>query len=173
MDLVFSLLNNSYSNHKSSYINEECVTCNIVYNNCHCVQDISGDMQKYVIYVVHQQDRLFLSQLRLTFPSCMDGAGSQNRSKLPHPSELDNRTPPATSDRAQFDTKGLNQSEAFPPLSPFCSDIDNKRDITLHIKVSVSVRSRHLVTRHSPRHFVALCSEVGAVSQLLFQAVVD
>ena len=52
------------------------------------------------IYVVHQQDRLLLSQLCLTFPSSMDGVRSQNRSKLPCPSELDNRTPPATSDRA-------------------------------------------------------------------------
>ena len=54
------------------------------------------------IYVVHHQDRLLLSQLCLTFPSSMDGARSQNRSKLPRLSELDNQTPPATSDRAQF-----------------------------------------------------------------------
>ena len=54
------------------------------------------------VYVVHQQDRLLLSQLRLTFPSSMDGARSRNRSKLPRPSELDNRTPPTTMNRAQF-----------------------------------------------------------------------
>ena len=42
------------------------------------------------IYVVHQQDRLLLSQLRFTFPSSMDEARSRNRSKLPRPSELDN-----------------------------------------------------------------------------------
>ena len=122
---------------------------------------------------MHQQDHLLLSQLRLTFPSSMDGARSRNRSKLPHPSELDNQTPPATSNRAQFGTKGLNQSEAFLPLSPFRSDVDNERDVTLHIKVSVSVRSGHLVTRRSPRHFVTLGSEARAVSRLLFQAVVD
>ena len=56
------------------------------------------------VYVMHQQDRLLLSQLHLTFPSSMDRVRNQNRSKLPHPLELDNRTPPATSDRAQFDT---------------------------------------------------------------------
>ena len=123
--------------------------------------------------VMHQQDRLLLSQLRLTFPPSMDGMRSRNHSKLPHPSELDNRTPPTTSDRAQFSVKGLNQSEAFPPLSPFCSDIDDERDVTLHIKVSASIRSGHLVTRCSPRHFVTLGSEARAVSWLLFLAVVD
>ena len=51
---------------------------------------------------MHQQDHLLLSQLRLTFPSSMDGARSQNRLKLPHPSELNNRAPPAMSNRAQF-----------------------------------------------------------------------
>ena len=122
---------------------------------------------------MHQQDRLLLSQLRLTFPSSMDGARSRNHSKLPRLSELDNRTPPTMSDRAQFGTKGLNQSEAFPPLSPFCSDVDDEHDVTLHIKVSASIRSGHLVTRHSPRHFVTLGSEARAVSRLLFQAVVD
>ena len=123
--------------------------------------------------VVHQQDRLLLNQLHLTFPSSMDGARSRNRSKLPHPSKLDNRTPPTTSNRAQFGTYGLNQSEAFLPLSPFRSDIDYEHDIMLHIKVSASVHSGHSVTRRSPGHFVALCSEARAVSRLLFQAVVD
>ena len=68
--------------------------------------------------------------------------------------------------------KSLSQSEAFPPLSPLHSDVDGERDVTLHIKVSASVCSGHLVTRRSPRHFVTLCSEAGAVGQLLFQAVV-
>ena len=54
------------------------------------------------IYVMHQQDRLLLSQLCLTFPSSMDGARKRNRWKWPRLSELDNRTPPAMSDRAQF-----------------------------------------------------------------------
>ena len=122
---------------------------------------------------MHQQDRLLLGQLRLTFPSSMDGARSRNHSKLPRPSELDNQTPPTTSNRAQSGVEGLNQSEAFPPLNPFRSDVDDECDVTLHIKVSVSVRSGHLVTRHSPRHFVTLGSEARAVSRLLFQAVVD
>ena len=52
------------------------------------------------IYVVHQQDRLLLSQLHLTFPSSMDGVKSRNSSKLPRPSELDNQTPPAITNRA-------------------------------------------------------------------------
>ena len=121
---------------------------------------------------MHQQDRLLLSQLRLTFPSSIDRARSRNRSKLPPQSELDNRTPPATSNRAQFGVQGLSQSEAFLPLGPFRSDVDNECDVTLHIKVSASVRSGHLVTRLSPRHFVTLGSEAGAGSQLLFQAVV-
>ena len=62
--------------------------------------NVSGHVQH--VYVMHQQDRLLLSQLCLTFPSSMDGARSQNRSKLPRPFELDNRTPPAMLDRAQF-----------------------------------------------------------------------
>ena len=122
---------------------------------------------------MHQQDHLLLSQLHLTFPSSMDGVRNRNCSKRPRPLELDNRTPPTKSDRAQFGTEGLSQSEAFPPLSSHCSDIDGKHDITLHIKVSAPICSGHLVTHHSPRHFVVLCSEAGAVSRLLFQAVVD
>ena len=56
----------------------------------------------FKVYVMHQQDCLLLSQLRLTFPSSMDGARSQNRSKLPRPLKLDNQTPPTMSNRAQF-----------------------------------------------------------------------
>ena len=103
----------------------------------------------------------------------MDGVRNQKGSKWPRPSELNNQTPPAKLDKAQFGTEGLSQSEAFLPLSPHHSDIDGKHDITLHIKVSAPVCSGHLVTRRSPRHSVALCSEAGALSRLLFQAVVD
>ena len=123
--------------------------------------------------VTHQQDRLLLSQLRLTFSSSMDRARSQNRLKLSRLSKLDNQTPPTMTNRAQFGASGLSQSEAFPPLSPLHSDVDGERDITLHIKVSATVCSEHSVTRCSPRHFVTLCSEVGAGNRLLFQAVVD
>ena len=49
---------------------------------------------------MHQQDHLLLSQLRLTFPSSMDGVRNRNRSKWPRPSELGNQTPPTKSDRA-------------------------------------------------------------------------
>ena len=115
---------------------------------------------------MHQQDRLLLSQLHLTFPSSMDEVRNRNRSKRPRPSELDNRTPLTKLDRAQFGVEGLSQSEAFLPLSLHHSDIDGKSDVTLHIKVSAPVRSRHLVTCRSPRHFVLRL-------ELLFQAVVD
>ena len=42
----------------------------------------------------------FLVNCASLFPHSMDGARSQNRSKLPRLSELDNRAPPATSNRA-------------------------------------------------------------------------
>ena len=57
---------------------------------------------KFQVYVMHQQDCHLLSQLCLTFPSSIDGAGSRNRSKMPRPSELDNRTPTTRLNRAQF-----------------------------------------------------------------------
>ena len=44
----------------------------------------------------------FLVNCASLFPSSMDGVRSRNHSKLPHPSELDNQTPPAMSNRAQF-----------------------------------------------------------------------
>ena len=103
----------------------------------------------------------------------MDGVRNQKGSKRPRLSELDNRTPSTKSDKAQFGAKGLSQSEAFPPLSLYHSDADSECDVTLHIKVSAYICSGHLVTRRSPRHFVALCSQAGALSQLLFQAVAD
>ena len=54
------------------------------------------------VCVMHQQDRLLLSQLHLTFPSSLDRVRNQNRLKRPCPSELNNQTPPTKSDRAQF-----------------------------------------------------------------------
>ena len=51
---------------------------------------------------MHQEDHMLLGQLCLTFPSSMDGVRSQNHSKMPRPSELNNRTPPAMLNRAQF-----------------------------------------------------------------------
>ena len=108
-----------------------------------------------------------------SLPSSLDGIRNRNHSKRPRPSELNNQTPPTKLDRVQFGAYGLSQSEAFPPLSPYCSDIDGECDITLHIKVSAPIHSGHLVTCRSPRHFVALCSEAGALNRLLFQAVVD
>ena len=109
------------------------------------------------------------------FPPVWTERGAETaRSCLVHRSSIiDNRTPPTMANRVQFGTKGLSQSEAFLPLSPLHSDVDCECDITLHIKVSASVCSRHLVTRRSPRHFVTRCSEVGAGNRLLFQAVVD
>ena len=63
---------------------------------------LGTDHTKADVYVMHQQDRLLLSQLRLTFPSSMDGVRNRNRSKWPRPSKLDNQTPPTKLDRAQF-----------------------------------------------------------------------
>ena len=40
--------------------------------------------------------------------------------------------------RPHFCMQSLSQSEAFPPLSPGHSDVDNEHDITLHIKASAS-----------------------------------
>ena len=108
-----------------------------------------------------------------SLPSSLDGIRNQKGSKWSCPLELVIRTLPAKSDKAQFGTQGLSQSEAFPPLSPYHSDADSERDVTLHIKVSAPIRSGHLVIRHGPRHFVAPCSKAGAFSRLLFQAVVD
>ena len=87
-------------NGNNAYLLELPELKDMLHTNKFLMDKMSG--QFYAVYVVHQQDRLLLSQLHLTFPSSMDGARSQNRSKLPRPSELDNRTPPATSDRAQF-----------------------------------------------------------------------
>ena len=107
-------------------------------------------------------------------PVWMEQGAKTAQSCLVHRSLIiANRTPSAMMNRAQFGMQGLSQSEAFPPLSPFCSDIDGECDVTLHIKVSACIRSRHLVTRRSPRDFVTLRSEVGAGNQLLFQAVAD
>ena len=36
--------------------------------------------------------------------------------------------------QTQAADSGLNQSEAFPPLSPECSDVERERDVTLPIK---------------------------------------
>ena len=107
-------------------------------------------------------------------PAWMEQGAETARSCLVRRSSIiGNRTPPAMTNRAQFGASGLSQSEAFPPLSPLRSDVDGKRDVTLHIKVSASIRSGHLVAHCSPRHFMTLCSEVGAGNRLLFQAVVD
>ena len=51
----------------------------------------------------HASARLPASQSTAPhFPSSMDGVRNQKGSKRPHPSELDNRTPPAKLDKAQF-----------------------------------------------------------------------
>ena len=117
----------------------------------------------------------FLVDCTSLFPPVWTERGVETtQSCLVHRSSIiGKRTPPATMNRAQFGASGLSQSEAFPPLSLLCSDVDGECDITLHIKVSASIHSGHLVTCRSPRHFVTLCSEVGAGNRLLFQAVVD
>ena len=71
-----------------------------------------------------------------------------------HPSEFGNRTPPTKSDMAPFGAQSLSQSEAFLPLSPQHSDIDNEHDVTLHIKVSASVCSWHFILGLGSEHLL-------------------
>ena len=53
-----------------------------------------------------------------------------------------------------FGTQSLSQSEAFPPLSPRHSDVDNEHDITLHIKVSASVHLWYFVLELGSEHLL-------------------
>ena len=59
-----------------------------------------------------------------------------------------NRTQP------HFGVQSLSQSEAFPPLSPQRSDVDNEHDVTLHIKASASVHSWHFVLGLGSEHLL-------------------
>ena len=51
---------------------------------------------------MHQQDQPASQSTAPHFPSSMDGIRKRKGSKRPRPSELDNQTPPAKSDKAQF-----------------------------------------------------------------------
>ena len=53
-----------------------------------------------------------------------------------------------------FARQSLSQSEAFPPLSPRCSDIDNECDVMLHIKASASARSWHFILGLGSEHLL-------------------
>ena len=61
---------------------------------------------------------------------------------------------PLNRTRHHFCAQSLSQSEAFPPLSPRCSDIDNEHDITLHIKASASAHSWHFVLGLGSEHLL-------------------
>ena len=56
--------------------------------------------------------------------------------------------------RPHFGTQNLSQSEAFLPLSLQRSDIDNEHEVTLHIKVSASVRSWHFILGLGSEHLL-------------------
>ena len=53
-----------------------------------------------------------------------------------------------------FHAQSLSQSEAFPPLSPRRSNIDNERDVTLYIKASASAHSWHFVLGLGSEHLL-------------------
>ena len=56
--------------------------------------------------------------------------------------------------RPLFMWQSLSQSEAFLPLSPGRSDVDNERDVTLRIKASAYTRSWHFVLRLGSEHLL-------------------
>ena len=60
-----------------------------------------------------------------------------------------NQTPPSL-----VTWQSLSQSEAFPPLSPEHSDVDNEHDVTLHIKVSACTRSWHFILGLGSEHLL-------------------
>ena len=93
-------------------------------------------------------------------PKCL---GLQRVTKCPKRMEtltfiwsVTSRSPSASEQNGLNGGKASDWLRPFAPLSPFRSDADSKRDITLHIKVSASICSGHLVTHRSPRHFVTL-----------------
>ena len=53
-----------------------------------------------------------------------------------------------------FGVQSLSQSEAFPPLSSQGSDIDNERNVTLHIKASASDHSWHFILGLGSEHLL-------------------
>ena len=61
---------------------------------------------------------------------------------------------PQNRTRPHFGMQSLSQSEAFLPLSPRRSDVDNEHDITLHIKASASDRSWHFVLGLGSEHLL-------------------
>ena len=72
-------------------------------NSCVSVNVYGYDKIPYPYYICRASARPPASQSTAPhFPSSMDGARNRKGSKRPRPSELDNRTPPAKSDTAQF-----------------------------------------------------------------------
>ena len=88
------------------------------------------------------------------FPSSLDGMRNQKaQTGLVHRSSVI-EFHPLNWTWPHFGVQSLSQSEAFPPLSPRCSDVDSEHDITLHIKVSVSVHLWHFVLGLGSEHLL-------------------
>ena len=106
-------------------------------------------------YICHASARPPASQSTAPhFPSGLDGMRNRKaRTGLVHQS-LVIKLHPLNQTRPHFGMQSLSQSEAFPPLSPQHSDIDNECDITLHIKVSASVCSWHFVLGLGSEHLL-------------------
>ena len=68
------------------------------------------------------------------------------------PSECDYQTPPSKSDTAPFWHAKPQPIRGFPAIEPVSSDVDNEHDITLHIKVSASVRLWHFILGLGSEH---------------------
>ena len=102
-----------------------------------------------------------------SLPSSLDGIRNRKaRTGLVHQSSLielhqQNQTRPNL-------VREASANQRLSTIEPINSDIDGERDITLHIKVSAPIRSRHLGTCCSSKHFVAPCSETRALVWLLF-----
>ena len=88
-------------------------------------------------------------------PSSLDGIRNRKALNGSHSSECGNRTPPSKSNSALFVMQqSLSQSEAFPPLSARCSNVDNKCDVTLHIKASAYACLWHFVLGLGSEHLL-------------------
>ena len=71
-----------------------------------------------------------------------------------HLSECDYRTPPSKSDMAPFWHAKPQPIRGFPAIEPMTSNVDNEHDITLHIKVSASIRLWHFVLGLGSEHLL-------------------
>ena len=88
------------------------------------------------------------------FPSSLDGMRNQKaRTGLVRQSAVI-ELHPLNWTWPHFGMQSLSQSEAFLPLSLQRSDVDNERDVTLHIKATASARSWHFVLGLGSEHLL-------------------